>query len=83
MHTCRVCTQLNTHHNDSSNSLLRATLGSLTSSSFNLNISQDVDELHQKKFDDRQNATQQQQPRQNPPCNKRHRQCGTGHHYGD
>lgn len=47
MHTCRVCTQLNTHHNDSSNSLLRATLGSLTSSSFNLNISQDVDESHQ------------------------------------
>lgn len=85
MHTCRVCTQLNTHHNDSSNSLLRATLGSLTSSSFNLNISQDVDELHQQIVDDGHNATQQQQQKQithqNPPRNGRRRPCETGHHY--
>lgn len=73
------------HHNDASNSSLGVTLGSFTLPWFNLNISQDVDELHQQIVDDGHNATQQQQQKQithqNPPRNGRRRPCETGHHY--
>ena len=71
------------HHNDANNSSLCAALGSFTPPSFNLNISQDMDESLQQTADNGQNATWQQQQLQNPPRNRRRRQCGTGHHYGD
>lgn len=72
------------HHNDANNSSLCAALGSFTSLSFNLNISQDMDESHQQIVDDGQNVTQQQQqPHQNPPRNRRCWQGRTKHHYGD
>lgn len=62
-----------------------AILGNFTLLLFNLNISQDVDELHQQIVDDGHNATQQQQQKQithqNPPRNGRRRPCETGHHY--
>jgi len=39
--------------------------------------------LSQFESNEESQPQQPQSPRRNPPRNRRHRHCGTGHHYGD